>query len=463
MLAGLLITALAALPARAADSSATKDLLARSAAADAAGDVETAWTLALQAAQSDPEDQDARERAAEAALAARRYQDAVTQASAGLKLDEPTPALYQARSAAYQALGKLGPSLADAQAGLALNPDSAAGRLRLAQAAEASGQVVAALASYRRAAELDGELMPVYQQARRRLGGARPWWPWGAGFAVFGVLAALSMRRRGRSRRVRFGSVIHVPPAADEPAPGRVLGGRFIVGRALDRGASSQTFEGRDLEDRPVVIRRFRRAFKLSSAQAATQLRHQGLVALEAAFEDPTGGFAVSAAPAGKTLAETLDKAANRRLPAEQVVAGARALADGLDAAHAAGLRHGRIASSEIWLEENGWKLCGLGLPGTAPADNLPPEGDAGTDAADLYALAVCLYEALSGEKPFSGSEAALAKSEGRAASLAGRVGLPTGLDAFFARALQPDPSRRFRSASEMLLALRSLVAPAVH
>ena len=463
-MAAFLIALLALTPARADDASA-RALLARSAAAQAAGDAEKAWTLAKEASAQAPEDREARVQAASAALAARRYADAVEQATAALAL-APTAAALQTRSAAYQGLGKLSLALKDAQEALKLNPSSAIGRLRLAQASEASGHAVTALENYRRAAELDRTFLPVYEQARRRLGTPAPWWPWaagGAGLAVFAGLAALTLRKGHRSRRVRFAAVIRVPPAADEPPPGRVLGGRYIVGRAVDRGPSAQVFEGRDLEDRPLLIRRFLRGLDVARAQAAANLKHPGICGLEAAFEEDGWSLAVGETPAGKSLAETLEKTSGRRLPADRVAQGLKPLAEGLDAAHAAGLRHGHIALSEIWVEEAGWRLSGLGLPGAPAADAAPPEASAETPEGDLYALACCVYEALSGEKPFAGPEGALARTEGRPASLAGRVGLPAGLDSFFSRALQPDPARRFRSAAELLLALRSLVAPAVH
>jgi serine/threonine-protein kinase len=138
-------------------------------------------------------------------------------------------------------------------------------------------------------------------------------------------------------------------------------------------------------------------------------------------------------------------------------------LCDGLDAAHAAGLAHGRVSPREIVVDADAWKLSGLGLPGVPPADAAPPEGDVPSKEGDLYGLAISLYEALSGEKPFHGAEGPLAKREGRPASLAGRVGLPQGLDALFSRALAADPSRRFHAASELYLALRTIVSPGVH
>ena len=464
-----LLAACAAWPVRAASS----ESLARSAAAEAAGDAAQSWELASGAARQAPEDASVRARAASAALAARRYEQALEEASAALKLGGPTAALYQVRSAAQAGMGRHREALADAESALGLNPASAAGRLRRAQALEGLGQKRGALEDYRRAAELDHAQAPIYEEAYLRLARAPKHRRrlWAVAGAVLLAAAALSLlRRRRRSLHVRFGSVISLPPAGDDPPPGRVLAGRFIVGRALDRGTGAQQiYEGRDLEDRSRLIRRFmpslepRRGFRLSQAQAACRLRHAGLAPLEAAFEASGSSFVVQEPYVGETLISILEKAPGRRLPPESIARAARTLCEGIDAAHAAGLVHGRVSAREIIVEGDAWRLTGLGLPGAAHADIVPPEGDAETKEGDLYGLAVCLYEALAGDKPFSGPEGSLAKSEGRPASLAGRVGLPPGLDAFFARALQSDPARRFHAACELYGALRSLVTPAVH
>ncbi len=81
----------------------------------------------------------------------------------------------------------------------------------------------------------------------------------------------------------------------------------------------------------------------------------------------------------------------------------------------------------------------------------------------ETRSLAESLYERLTGQPPYPHEEAVVARSLGRFAppsSLAS--GLPVGVDAFFARALNPDPERRFRSGDELAGAFRSLVDPAV-
>lgn len=90
----------------------------------------------------------------------------------------------------------------------------------------------------------------------------------------------------------------------------------------------------------------------------------------------------------------------------------------------------------------------------------------AASSAADpeaSRALAESLYERLTGRPPFAPEEAAVDRDLGRFArpsSLA--EGLPIGVDAFFARALDPKPERRFPTGAQLAGAFRSLVDPAV-
>lgn len=80
--------------------------------------------------------------------------------------------------------------------------------------------------------------------------------------------------------------------------------------------------------------------------------------------------------------------------------------------------------------------------------------------APDSLALAEALYRRLTGRPAFPrGTDRAL----GRYLPASETVkGLPAGIDAFFARALDPEPSRRFASAAELAGAFRSLVDPPV-
>jgi len=85
---------------------------------------------------------------------------------------------------------------------------------------------------------------------------------------------------------------------------------------------------------------------------------------------------------------------------------------------------------------------------------------EARTGSPDSLALAEALYRRLTGRPAFPrGTD----RSLGRYLPASELVkGLPTGIDAFFARALDPEPSRRFPTAAELAGAFRSLVDPPV-
>ena len=102
-------------------------------------------------------------------------------------------------------------------------------------------------------------------------------------------------------------------------------------------------------------------------------------------------------------------------------------------------------------------------LPGKgrlSPRELLTAAAEASRAAPDSRVLAEALYERLLGRPAFP-HEADRALGRYLAASRADKM-LPEGIDAFFARALDPEPSRRFHSAEELVGALRSVVDPAV-
>ncbi len=77
--------------------------------------------------------------------------------------------------------------------------------------------------------------------------------------------------------------------------------------------------------------------------------------------------------------------------------------------------------------------------------------------------LAESLYERLTGRPPYPSEGAGMERELGRfAAPSTIAEGLPVGVDAFFLRALNPDPARRFRTGAELSGAFRSLVDPSV-
>ncbi len=108
--------------------------------------------------------------------------------------------------------------------------------------------------------------------------------------------------------------------------------------------------------------------------------------------------------------------------------------------------------------------LAGGGrLPPRDAARMLAKAADDALDPDATRELAERLYERLTGRPPYAADEAPVARRLGRFPPPSGVVaGLPVGIDAFFARALDPDPDRRFRTGAELSGAFRSLVDPAI-
>ncbi len=108
--------------------------------------------------------------------------------------------------------------------------------------------------------------------------------------------------------------------------------------------------------------------------------------------------------------------------------------------------------------------LSGAGrLPPRDAARMLAKAADDALDSDATRELAERLYERLTGRPPYTHDEAPVARPQGRfpaPSSIA--PGLPVGIDAFFLRALNPDPERRFRTGVELSGAFRSLVDPAI-
>ncbi len=151
---------------------------------------------------------------------------------------------------------------------------------------------------------------------------------------------------------------------------------------------------------------------------------------------------------------------------------------DGLQAAHQAGIVHRDLKPSNIMVEDEGMvKVMDFGVArmakdslsrmsmtntvvGTPPY--MAPEQEQGIvrKESDVYALAVCLYEMVTGTLPFQGMGAGMLMAKLNATYIpASRViqGIPEGFDAVMAHALQPDPDKRIKTAGEFAAALSSL------
>jgi hypothetical protein len=262
---------------------------------------------------------------------------------------------------------------------------------------------------------------------------------------------------------------------------GLVLG-RYRLLERLGAGGFGVVWRAHDeLLHREVAVKRISLAPDGDSerasreALATARLAHPAIVALYEACAVRDAFYLISELVHGDTLAELI---AARTLADEEVLEIGLALSDALTHAHARGVIHRDVKPQNVLvphrLDEPGGvaKLTDFGGARLAGEDVLTGTGDVlGTlaymapeqseghevgEAADLYSLALVLYEAFSGVNPVRGSTpAATARRIGRPlTSLEQRRGdLPRALTRALDTALAPEPERR-GTLEELRLAL---------
>ena len=269
-------------------------------------------------------------------------------------------------------------------------------------------------------------------------------------------------------------------------AIGTILDGRYRLVALLGSGPTSSTYLGEDLSlQRQVAVRvahpdfandpEFRQRFA-AEARAIAGLNHPSILRVYDWSEEPTGAFVVLEYVPGGSLRTILNE--RGALSLSQVVAIGSQAARALASAHASGITHGAVKPGNLLFDEDdrvrltdfspseaaydpfaaGAELDGERAKYASPEEALGSPLDA---RADVYSLAVVLYEAAPGVLPFQGGSPI--------STLMARVGMPLphhpalgALDQMLARAAAPDPDARMDAAglADRLDALASSLDP---
>lgn len=290
------------------------------------------------------------------------------------------------------------------------------------------------------------------------------------------------------------------PPGAANTSPGifpgATISGRFRIERLLGRGSMGSVWLARHLAlDVDVAVKFIDAAFRnqqdhrsrfVVEAQSAARINSPHVVNVLDFGEDGEHLYIAMEYLAGEDLGSWLE-----RTPRLSVEVTARILAHacrGLSKAHALGIAHRDIKPENLFLcgdaDDEGFvvKILDFGVaklahksdsPGGTRAGQLigspafmSPEQARGLPQvdgrSDLFSLAVVAYHCLTGTTPFAGESLTdiLFGIIGADAEPVTRLvpGLPRGLDAWFERALEKDPTRRFASAKDMSQAFYSAI-----
>ncbi len=252
--------------------------------------------------------------------------------------------------------------------------------------------------------------------------------------------------------------------------------GRYELLEKLGAGGFGVVWRARDqLLHREVAVKRIRLGPEVDAdrasreAQAAARLAHPAIVALYEACPQGDAFYLISELVRGQTLGRLI---AQDALDDEQVVEIGLDLVEALEHAHSRGVIHRDIKPQNVLVPDGppaersarlvAAKLTDFGGASLAEEDALTRTGNVlGTlaymateqsegrdvgEEADLYSLALVLYEALCGENPVRGATpAATARRIGSdLPSLARRrPDLPASLTAGLDDALAPDPRDR--------------------
>ncbi|HVB18853.1 MAG TPA: protein kinase [Acidimicrobiales bacterium] len=247
-------------------------------------------------------------------------------------------------------------------------------------------------------------------------------------------------------------------------APGHLLAGRYRIVEQLSVGNTAEVYRAEDVSLQRVVVVKVlvselaahedvRRAFRDRIVRSAT-LSHPHLARVFDGGQESGAMFMITEYLSGGSLEDAMNQ--GRLLSVEDAARLGRDVASALAYAHENGFVHGALAPTKLLFDAEGHvRVSDVALAGlsagyrqrmsVSDARYLSPEqaiGDVATDKSDVYALALILFEAVTGVVAFEGSSAEAVLRARLSAPLPVRAELGS-LDMVLAQATVPDVAIR--------------------
>jgi len=287
------------------------------------------------------------------------------------------------------------------------------------------------------------------------------------------------------------GSVVVPRRPQHELTAGEVLAERYRVVRFIAKGGMGEVYEAEDLDlHENVAIKTLLPAIS-SNPSSIQQFKHEIQLARKVTHSNvcrifdlvyaarPSGAitFLTMELLDGITLSQFIEKIAI--VPLDEAIQLARQMAQGLDAAHRAGIIHQDFKSGNVMLIDADNRAhrrtvitdFGLAYNARASGQNagqhggtpsyMAPEqiqGQSLTVATDIYAFGVVLYELVTGRLPYSApsKEELLIKKLQQPPVLPSRYvpELPARVERAILRCLERAPEKRFKSVMDVIAEL---------
>jgi hypothetical protein len=275
---------------------------------------------------------------------------------------------------------------------------------------------------------------------------------------------------------------------------GKILLGQFRVDAFIASGGMGAVYRVWDLKrnvplamkvlhselaDDPAIFKRFQR-----EANALKKLAHPNIVTFYGLYQTQDFAFLLERFVDGPSLSEILRQRQGKPLPVGETLVYLKALCAALGYAHANGVVHCDVKPGNVMVDRGGIYLTDFGIArhaesttttmaGAGTSAYMAPEqirGETVSPATDVYALGVMLFEMLTGQRPFRGTEPGLEKG-GTTVNERIRYGhltlappdprslnsnLPAGWSDLILKALSKQPELRFQSTQEFFAAASS-------